>query len=247
MDIGKKTIVFDLDETLLHCVVQNIEMADKQIEVTMATGTKVKAGVNIRPFALKFLEELAQHFELIVFTASHPNYADKAIDLLDPNKTIFSKRLFRENCVKTKEGIYIKDLRILNRDPKSVLIVDNAIVSFAFQLDNGVPIIPFYDDKEDNLLLKMKDFLISLKDVEDVRKIIKNTFRLQELYTLDVNKFLKYYYTLDEESDNNREEENDFTYIGSVINKKVQDAVNNHLDKFKEDFPKYFASQNICK
>jgi CTD small phosphatase-like protein 2 len=39
-------------------------------------------------------------------------------------------------------------LRILkNRDLETVLLVDNAAYSYYFQLENGIPIIPFYDDK----------------------------------------------------------------------------------------------------
>jgi CTD small phosphatase-like protein 2 len=58
-------------------------------------------------------------------------------------------RLYREHCIKTPEGIYIKDLRIIeNKSLYDLLIVDNAVYSFGYQLDNGIPIIPFYDDKE---------------------------------------------------------------------------------------------------
>lgn len=231
----------------MHCTQKDIEKADKQIDLTLSTGAKVKVGINIRPHVDKCLKELALHFELIVFTASHPFYADKAIDLIDPDKTIFSKRLLRENCIKRKENLYIKDLRIFNRDPQSILIVDNAIVSFAFQLDNGVPIIPFYDDKEDDLLLKTTEYLLSLKDVEDVRKLNSKTFCLQDLYALDVAKFLKYYYMLDEEATSDESEDKyekamneEFLKIG----KKVQDAVENDLVKLQEDLPKYLAHKS---
>ena len=116
------------------------------------------------------------------------------INILDPKKTLFSKRLFRSSCIHTDNGLFIKDLRILNCDPKSVVIVDNSIFSFAFQLDNGIPIIPFYDDKEDNILPKIADYLLSLKDLDDVRTTNRKTFSLTELYELDVPRFLKYYY-----------------------------------------------------
>ena len=41
----------------------------------------------------------------------------------------------------------MKDLQIIaNRSLKDMVIVDNAVYSFAFQLDNGIPIVPFYSD-----------------------------------------------------------------------------------------------------
>jgi len=191
---GKKLVVFDLDETLVHCLTTDIEKADKIVTINLNTNDKIKAGVNIRPHVVECLKQLSEYYELIVFTASHPYYADTVIDLLDPDKKIFSKRLFRNSCIKTDVGLYIKDLRVLNCDLKSTVIVDNAIFSFAFQLDNGIPIIPFYDDKEDKIMPKIKDYLISLKDLEDVRVINKKTFSLTELIEMNISSFLKYYY-----------------------------------------------------
>ena len=50
----------------------------------------------------------------------------------------------------TDDGIHLKDLRIFrDRDLKDLLIIDNAAYSFGFQVENGVPIIPFYDNKND--------------------------------------------------------------------------------------------------
>lgn len=32
---------------------------------------------------------------------------------------------------------------------KDMLLIDNAAYSFGFQLDNGIPIIPYYNHKDD--------------------------------------------------------------------------------------------------
>lgn len=127
------------------------------------------------------MKTLSEHFELIVFTASHQGYADKVIDLLDPTHTFISHRLFREHCFKTKQGVYVKDLRILNRRLDKTLIVDNAMYSFALQLHNGIPIIPFSDNQEDKELIHLQQFLLSLKGVADVRPIIQQHFHYEKL------------------------------------------------------------------
>jgi len=44
--------------------------------------------------------------------------------------------------------LHVKDLRHLNRDLKDIVLVDNAAYSYAFQLDNGIPILPFYEGKD---------------------------------------------------------------------------------------------------
>lgn len=117
----------------------------------------------------------------MVFTASHKGYADKVIDLLDPEQKYISHRLFREHCFKTKQGVYVKDLRILNRRLERVVLVDNAMYSFVLQLNNGVPIIPFNDNKADTELHHLTSFLMKLKHSEDVRPFIKQHFRYEVL------------------------------------------------------------------
>ena len=64
----------------------------------------------------------------------------------------------------------MKDLRVIgNRDLKDLVIVDNSVYSFAFQIDNGIPIIPFYKDPADEEMLHLIYYLNCLANVEDVR------------------------------------------------------------------------------
>ena len=58
-----KTIIFDLDETLVHCVEDFYNhKCDRMITVTFPNGDKAKAGLNIRPFALECLRRAAELF-----------------------------------------------------------------------------------------------------------------------------------------------------------------------------------------
>lgn len=86
----KKTIIFDLDETLAHCVrVENPSRpADVYLNITVASGNVVKKGFNIRPFTKECLELVNKDFEVIVFTASHKTYADVILDYIDPKGTL---------------------------------------------------------------------------------------------------------------------------------------------------------------
>lgn len=114
----------------------------------------------------------------MIFTASQSSYASKVIDLLDPKREFISVCLFREHCHITKEGICIKDLRILSeRDMKNVLIVDNSIYSYGFNLNNGVPIIPFYGDFDDTELEDLEKFLLQAIKFNDVRSIVSKLFK----------------------------------------------------------------------
>ena len=78
--------------------------------------------IHTRPFAKQFLLELSYFYEIFIFTASISEYANKAIDLVDPLR-VCAYRLYRENCT-YQNGMYIKDLSLLNRDLKNIIIVD---------------------------------------------------------------------------------------------------------------------------
>ena len=107
---------------------------------------------------------------MIVFTASHQTYADAILDYIDKDRELIQYRMYRQHCVLTKEGYYIKDLRVIgNRDLNNLVIVDNSVYSFAFQIDNGIPIIPFYSDTADEEMLHLIYYLNCLAGVEDVR------------------------------------------------------------------------------
>jgi len=51
-----------------------------------------------------------------------------------------------------------------------LIIVDNAVYSFGYQLDNGIPIIPYYDDKaNDEELMHLVYYFSCISTSEDVR------------------------------------------------------------------------------
>jgi len=174
----KKTLVFDMDETLIHCNESADMPADVILPIVFPNGEVVEAGVNIRPYAIELLKELSQHFEVIVFTASHACYANVVLDYLDPHQQWIHHRLFRDSCVVTDEGVHIKDLRVIgNRNLSDMVLIDNAAYSFGFQIDNGIPIIPYYDNKNDQELLHLIPYLKYLGSGKDMRELNKQTFK----------------------------------------------------------------------
>jgi TFIIF-interacting CTD phosphatase-like protein len=54
---------------------------------------------------------MSKFFELVIYTASQKNYADKIIDFFDTNNVI-KYRLYRESCILNDYNLLIKDLRI---------------------------------------------------------------------------------------------------------------------------------------
>ena len=68
------------------------------------------------------------------------------------------------------ESIYVKDLRIFkNVKMENMIIIDNSVLSFAFQLENGIPILPYYDNKEDIELKFLSNYLVNICNSQDLR------------------------------------------------------------------------------
>ena len=47
-----------------------------------------------------------------------------------------------------------------------MVLVDNAAYSYAWQVDNGIPIIPYYDNKEDRELLHLEGYLKCVSEIK---------------------------------------------------------------------------------
>ena len=122
---------------------------------------------------------------MIIYTASDQSYADSVLDFLDKERLFFPVRLYRKKCVKivSENGpLFVKDLRIIkNVKLKNMIIVDNSVLSFAFHLSNGIPILPYYSNKADNELLFLRDHLLNLSISEDFRQDNGKIFNLKIL------------------------------------------------------------------
>lgn len=81
--------------------------------------------VKQRPYLKVFLERVAEMFEIVVFTASQSIYAEKLLDILDPERKLISQRIYRESCI-FSDGSYTKDLTILGVELAKVAIIDNS-------------------------------------------------------------------------------------------------------------------------
>ena len=135
---GKKTLVLDIDETLVHSSFFPFEKNDLVLNVNF-DGIFYNIYVLVRPWAEQFIKYISKFFEIITFTASIPAYASPLLDILDKEKNI-QHRLYREHCTFIN-GVFIKDLKRLNRNLKDIIIVDNSPLAFAFDIENGLPII----------------------------------------------------------------------------------------------------------
>ena len=158
------TLVLDLDETLIH----------------IPKGKKIfySKSVIFRPGLIDFLRNLKEFYELIIFTSGLKKYADEVINYIEKDEKYFSYRLYRENAI-IKNNNYYKDLSILGRDLKKIIIIDDK-KEHILQEENGLIIKPFITESEVNnndfILFDLILMLIRIakEKPSDIRKSLKN-------------------------------------------------------------------------
>lgn len=182
----QKTLILDLDETLIHSMSKGGRgmSSGHMVEVRLATtyvgvGGQASIGpqhpilyyVHKRPHCDEFLRRVSKWFNLVVFTASVQEYADPVIDWLEVDRKYFSARYYRQHCT-FRHGAFIKDLSSVEPDLSKVMILDNSPLSYMFHQDNAIPIQGWISDPTDNDLMYLIPFLEGLQYVSDVRALL---------------------------------------------------------------------------
>lgn len=116
---------------------------------------------------------MSLHYEVVIFTASLSKYAEPLLRKMDPLGKWCSYILFREHCTYlNSEEAYVKDLSIIGRDLKNVIIVDNSPTSYSFHPQNALASRSWYDDDDDHELYDFIPLLKALTKVDDVRPVL---------------------------------------------------------------------------
>lgn len=166
-----KSLILDLDETLVHSTAASCSDFDFMVEVLVNRASCLYY-VYKRPNLDHFLSVASNWYNLVIYTASVREYADPVIDLIDENRRYIKKRLFRSECIQTPSSHYLKDLSLVESDISKVCLIDNSAASFACYPDNAIPIESWKENLRDTALLDLLPFLDALRFVDDVRSIL---------------------------------------------------------------------------
>jgi hypothetical protein len=89
-DCGKKCLVLDLDETLVHSTFHVPGVHDLVVPLSLPDGSVQNIYVAKRPGVDRFLNMVCELFEVVIFTASLSRYADPVIDFLIESMQLYS-------------------------------------------------------------------------------------------------------------------------------------------------------------
>ena len=255
---NKKIALFDLDETLVHCIGEinknncnKIEYKDShKIKVILPCKKEVIIGINIRPHWKESLDKIKEKYNIVIFTASHQSYSDAVLNYLDPEDIYFHYRLYRDSCAlyKTNDiNFYVKDLDIFkdNYNLKDIIIIDNSILSFAYHINNGIPVVPFYDSKQDSELPLLCFYLLLIASYKDLRDANKEHIKLEyflaqnknDISSINKEPILKEICEKDNESNNSLDKEKKREKNQKVIKFcNIENKNKENNNKEKDDF-----------
>ena len=171
---NKKIVVFELESTLVSYYIENLNLEN---------GDNNTLGINIRPHLKQSLDLIKNDYNIVIYSSGSKNYVDAILDFIDPEHYYFNLRLYREHCNKfiiNNKIYFTKNLNIFKRicPLKDIVMVDCSVIGFGFFLENGIPIIPYYDSKEDVELKLLSYYLLSISSNNDLRIALKRDIEL---------------------------------------------------------------------
>ena len=88
---------------------------------------------------------MKQIYELVLFSFGTCDYVNSIVNKIENKEKFFEYILYRHHAT-YNDNIYIKNLSLLGRDLKSIIIVDDLPQVFKLHKNNGICIKPFYGD-----------------------------------------------------------------------------------------------------
>jgi RNA polymerase II subunit A small phosphatase-like protein len=174
----RKLLLLDLDETLVFVTEKPLDRPP-DFEV-------FPYHVYLRPYLTEFVAGVLTEFDVALWSAAGERYVREISDRIFPAgalKFVWSAK----RCTLTKDwknGGYqtrkhLKKVKARGYPFESILAVDDKPTNFARSFGNVVAVQPFNGNEGDDELRHLLNFLLSIKDVPDVRVIEKRNWRNQ--------------------------------------------------------------------
>ena len=179
-DKSDKLLILDLDETLVHVTEKELAFsADFKFD---------KYHVHKRPYLEEFLVDISKHFTIGIWSSADDAYVMEIVKSIKPENVAFEIVWGRSRCsIKRDYDLdnYIFEKRLDKLKKKGfrleqIIIVDDTPEKSRTNYGNAIYIQEFLGDKADEELKHLLDYLLTLKKVENIRRIEKRGWRIHK-------------------------------------------------------------------
>jgi len=180
--ISKPLVILDVDQTLIFATKETL-IRPPDFEVFNYVVYK-------RPNLNEFITRLEKSYEIAIWSSAGNDYVNSIIEQLELNVKIqfiwgrneaTQKRQLNDyyETGNDTEYYYVKPLKKVKRkgyDLERILIIDDSPHKSKLNYGNAIYPKPYKGETEDNELLKLIDYLESIKDEPNFRKIEKRNW-----------------------------------------------------------------------
>ena len=179
-EISDKLLILDLDETLIHATTDKLNIQeDFQLD---------KYLVHKRPFLEDFLIKISNHFKVGIWSSASDEYVNEIVKQIKPDVVEFEIIWGRSKCSRKRDPTFdtmnfekrLDKLKNKGFRLEQIIIVDDSPAKSRTNYGNAVYIKEFTGDKTDEELKHLHDYLLTLKNVENIRAIEKRGWRLKQ-------------------------------------------------------------------
>lgn len=179
MEKGKKLLVLDLDETLIHATYEPLSYSEYfRFD---------KYFVYKRPFLDEFLAEISKHFIVGIWSSADDIYVTEIVNSIKPAAVHFEIVWGKSRCTLKRNYDYdnyyfekrLSKLKKKGFRLEEIIIVDDTPEKSNSNYGNAVYIKEFTGSTEDAELKHLYEYLLTLKEVENIRAIEKRGWQLK--------------------------------------------------------------------
>jgi carboxy-terminal domain RNA polymerase II polypeptide A small phosphatase len=172
-----KLLILDLDETLIHATEKELQFSyDFKFD---------KYYVHKRPYLEKFLIDISKHFSIGIWSSADDNYVTEIVKSIKPENVELEIIWGRSRCSIKRDydlDTYIFEKRLDKLKKKGfrleqIIIVDDTPEKSRTNYGNAIYIQEFSGNTIDEELKHLHDYLLTLKNVENIRTIEKRGWR----------------------------------------------------------------------
>ena len=179
-ELFDKLLILDLDETLIHATRDKLDIQeDFQFDQYF---------VHKRPYLDEFLIKISNHFKVGIWSSATDTYVSEIVKQIKPDSVEFEIIWGRSKCSLKRDYTFdtvnfekrLDKLKKKGFRLEQIIIVDDSPEKSRTNYGNAVYIKEYTGDKTDEELKHLHDYLITLKNAENIRAIEKRGWRFKK-------------------------------------------------------------------